>query len=151
MIRDHHDDPLLGHLGVSKTLELIQRVYAAPNLRASVEQYIKEYICCQQNKSIRHVKYGQIQFTEVLDTLWKDVTMDFVIKLPRSVNPVTNDKYDSIIVIVDKLTKYAIIILYKESYNASQLGFILLDRLIRDHSIPELITSDRDKLFTLNY
>ncbi len=77
--------------------------------------------------------------------------MDFIIKLPRLVNPVTNDKYDLIIVIVDKLTKYAIIILYKESYNASQLGFILLDRLIRDYSIPELITSDRDKLFTLNY
>jgi len=77
--------------------------------------------------------------------------MDFIIKLPRLVNPVTNDKYDLIIVIVDKLTKYAIIILYKESYNASQLGFILLDRLIRDHGIPESITLDRDKLFTSNY
>ena len=45
--------------------------------------------------------------------------MDFIIKLPRLVNPVTNDKYDLIIVIVDKLTKYTIIIPYKESYNAS--------------------------------
>ncbi len=42
-------------------------------------------------------------------------------------------------------------ILYKENYNASQLSFILLDRLIRDYSIPESITLDRDKLFTLNY
>ncbi len=77
--------------------------------------------------------------------------IDFIIKLPQLVNPVTNDKYDLIIVIIDKLTKYAIIILYKESYNASQLGFILLDRLIRDYSIPELITLNRDKLFILNY
>ncbi len=77
--------------------------------------------------------------------------MDFIIKLPQLVNPVTNDKYDSIIVIIDKLTKYAIIILYKESYNASQLEFILLDRLIRDYGIPESITSDRAKLFILNY
>ncbi len=45
--------------------------------------------------------------------------MDFIIKLPRLVNLVTNNKYDLIIVIVDKLTKYTIIILYKESYNAS--------------------------------
>ena len=45
--------------------------------------------------------------------------MDFIMKLPRLVNPVTNDKYDLIIIIVDKLTKYTIIILYKESYNAS--------------------------------
>ncbi len=44
--------------------------------------------------------------------------MDFIIKLPRLVNLVTNNKYDLIIVIVDKLTKYTIIILYKESYNA---------------------------------
>jgi len=45
--------------------------------------------------------------------------MDFIMKLPRLVNLVTNNKYDLIIVIVDKLTKYTIIILYKESYNAS--------------------------------
>ena len=77
--------------------------------------------------------------------------MDFIIKLPQLVDLVTNDKYDLIIVIVDKLTKYAIIILYKESYSTSQLGFILLDRLIRDYSIPESITLDRDKLFILNY
>ena len=45
--------------------------------------------------------------------------MDFVVKLPRLVDPVINDRYDLIIVIVNKLTKYAIIILYKETYNAS--------------------------------
>ncbi len=72
-------------------------------------------------------------------------------KLLRLVNPVINNKYDSIIVIIDKLTKYAIIVPYKESYDASQLEFLLLDRLIRDYSILELITSNRDKLFILNY
>ena len=40
---------------------------------------------------------------------------------------------------------------FKEKYNAEQLAFLLLDRLIRDYSIPESITSDRDKLFTSNY
>jgi hypothetical protein len=73
------------------------------------------------------------------------------VKLLRLVNPVINNKYDSIIVIIDKLTKYAIIVPYKESYDASQLEFLLLDRLIRDYSILELITSNRDKLFILNY
>ena len=72
-------------------------------------------------------------------------------KLPRLVNLVTNNKYNLIIVIIDKLTKYTIIILYKETYNATQLGFILLDRLVRDYNVPELITLDRDKLFTLSY
>jgi hypothetical protein len=74
-----------------------------------------------------------------------------MVKLPPSINPVIKITYDLIIVIVDKLTKYAIIIPFKETYNASELGWVILDRLIRDHGIPKSITSDRDKLFTLNY
>ena len=37
VIRDHHDDPLQGYPGVSKTMELLERGYAAPKLRARVE------------------------------------------------------------------------------------------------------------------
>ncbi len=77
--------------------------------------------------------------------------MDFVIKLPESKDLVTGGTFNSIIVIVDKLTKYTILIPYKETYKAYQLGFILLDRLIRDHGIPESITLDRDRLFTSHY
>ena len=77
--------------------------------------------------------------------------IDFIIKLPRSGDPVSKDKYDTIIVIVDKLIKYSILVLFKETYKADQLGFMLLNRLIRDYSIPRTIISDRDKLFTLNY
>ena len=74
-----------------------------------------------------------------------------MVKLPKSKDPVTQDTFDLIMVIVDKLTKYTIIVLFRELYKADQLAFILLDRLIRDYSIPKLITSDRDKLFTSNY
>ena len=52
---------------------------------------------------------------------------------------------------MDKLIKYTIIVLFKETYRVDQLAFILLDRLIRDYSIPKTIISDRDKLFTSNY
>ena len=77
--------------------------------------------------------------------------MDFVVKLPKSKDPVTGDTFDSIMVIVDKLTKYAVLIPYKETYKAYQLGFILLDKLIRDHGIPESIILDRDRLFISYY
>ena len=77
--------------------------------------------------------------------------MDFITKLPKSKDPTTTEVYDAIMVIVDRLTKYVIMLPFKEKYNAEQLAFLLLDRLIRDHGIPESITSDRDKLFTSNY
>ena len=77
--------------------------------------------------------------------------MDFITKLPKSNGPVTRITYNSIMVIVDRFTKYLIVILFKETYTAEQLGYLLLDRLVRDHGVPITIITDRDKLFTSNY
>ena len=52
---------------------------------------------------------------------------------------------------VDKLIKYLLIIPFKESYNAEQLRFVLLNILVRDHGLPKAIILDRDKLFISNY
>ena len=77
--------------------------------------------------------------------------MNFIIKLSESEELITEVTYDSILMIIDKLIKYSHLISFKESYSADQLGFIVLDRLIRYHDISEGMTSDRDKLFTSNY
>ena len=70
------------------------------------------------------------------------MTIDFIIKLLKLVYLVTKKKYNSILVVVDKLTKYSLIILFKEYYNAEQLRFILLDTLVKDYRLPKLITLD---------
>jgi hypothetical protein len=77
--------------------------------------------------------------------------MDFVTGLLLSKNPAIGLSYNSIFVIVDRFTKYTLMISYRRDYNAVQLAHILKDRLIRDYSIPKTIVSDRDKLFTSNY
>ncbi len=77
--------------------------------------------------------------------------MDFITKLPKSTNPATGERYDSILVMVNKLTKYSHIIACKEKCTAEQLRYIVLDRLIRYHDIPKGLINDRDKLFTSNY
>ena len=82
---------------------------------------------------------------------WNEVTMDFIVKLPKSIDPATAVEYDSILVMVDRLTKYAHFIPCKETINAEQLGYLVLDRLIRYHGIPASFITDRDKLFTSNY
>jgi len=77
--------------------------------------------------------------------------MNFIIKLPKSTNSATEDKYDSILMMVDKLIKYSHIIACKEKFTAEQLEYIVLNRLIRYHDILKELISDRDKLFTSNY
>ena len=77
--------------------------------------------------------------------------MDFIIKLLKLKDLTININYDSIIVIVDRLTKYTILILFKKLYIASQIVYILLDKIVRKYRMPKTITLDRDKLFTLNF
>jgi hypothetical protein len=47
---------------------------------------------------------------ELLSELWTDISMDFVTGLPLSKDPATGLSYDSILVIVDCFTKYALMI-----------------------------------------
>ncbi len=77
--------------------------------------------------------------------------MNFIIKLPKSTNLATKERYDSILVMIDKLIKYLYIIACKEKFIVEQLEYIVLNRLIRYHNILKELINDRDKLFTSNY
>ena len=151
VISNHHDDPLHGHPGITRTMELIKRHYEFPNMRNKVGKFIKNCVSCQQNKHSTHAKYGEAQAMEPPTAPWTNITMDFVTQLPSSKDPVTGYNYDSIFVVVDRFTKYAEMIPFRHSYTAEQLAHVFKDRIIRYHGIPESIISDRDKLFTSNY
>jgi hypothetical protein len=57
---------------------------------------------------------------------WRSITLDFVIKLPLSEDLVTKVKYNSILIIINWLTKYAYFINYLESSNAKDLVYTFL-------------------------
>jgi hypothetical protein len=151
IIREHHDDPLHGHPGITRTMELIQRQYQFPDMKDKVTKFIKQCVPCQQNKHSTHAKYGEMQTIQAPKAPWTDITMDFVTQLPVSVDPATGYAYDSIFVVVDRHTKYAEMIPFRHNYSAEKLAHVFKDRIIRYHGIPETIISDRDKLFTSNF
>ena len=82
---------------------------------------------------------------------WQEITMDFKVKLPLSKDTITGIKYDSILVVVDRLTKYAHFIPWKEKGNAKNLAKVILKEIIANHGIPQSIISDKDKLFTSKF
>ena len=77
--------------------------------------------------------------------------MDFIVKLPLSKDTITDIKYDSILVVVDRLTKYAHFIRWKEKGNAKDLTKVILKKIIPNHGTLQSIISDRDKLFTSKF
>ena len=72
--------------------------------------------------------------------------MDFITKLPR--NP---RKYDSIWVIVDRLTKSANFIPICETYTVERLDEIYIKEVVSLHEIPIDIISDRDSRFNSRF
>ena len=66
-------------------------------------------------------------------------------------DPITKEVYDSIIVVVNRYTKYSIIIPFKEKYNTVQLVYLFLNKVIKIRGFLKEIISDRDKLFTSAY
>jgi len=71
--------------------------------------------------------------------------------LLKSTNLATKNRYNLILIIVNKLTKYLYIIVYKEKFIIEQLKYIILNRLIQYYNIFKKLTSNRDKLFIFNY
>ena len=72
--------------------------------------------------------------------------MDFVVGLPK-----TMGKYDSIWVIVDRLTKSAHFIPVKVTYNVEKLAKIYISEIVRLHGVPLSIISDRGTQFTSKF
>ncbi len=69
----------------------------------------------------------------------------------KSTNLATKDRYNLILIIVDKFIKYLYIIVCKEKFIVEQLKYILLNRLIQYYNIFKRLISNRDKLFIFNY
>ncbi|GJT10218.1 putative reverse transcriptase domain-containing protein [Tanacetum coccineum] len=77
---------------------------------------------------------------------WEKITMDFVSGLPR-----TPSGYDSIWVIVDRLTKSAHFLPMKKTDSIEKLAQLYLKEIVCKHGVPTSIISDRDSLFTSRF
>ena len=77
--------------------------------------------------------------------VWRDVSMDFIEGLPKS------DRYNVILVVVDRLTKYAHFIPVKHPYTASTIAQAFLDNVVKLHGLPNSIVSDKDTVFVSHF
>jgi hypothetical protein len=74
------------------------------------------------------------------------VTIDFIAKLPR-----TMKQHDSIMVVVDKLTKATHFIPVKTTHKETNTVEIDMEKVARLHGVPKAIISDKDSTFTFKF
>ena len=146
----HNDDPLAGYFGIEKTRELVAQKYYWEMLCHNVEEYVRGCDVCLASKAVRHKPYGELQLLPVRTHRWKDLSMDFVTRLPISIDW-TGDSYDSILVIVDQLTKMGHYKPVKVTIDAPELAEVILDVVVRQHGLSNSIVSDQGSIFTSKF
>ncbi len=146
-----HDDRADKHLEVKRTEDLVQRRHNISNLRDQIIKYIVRCNSCHRNKIQRDKRYDEVTQLNTLNAPWESITMNFITKLPISKNLAWGVKFNSILTIVDRLTKYTMFIPFKKTATAPVLTYIILQELVSNHGLSKEFIINRDKLFTSKF
>ncbi|KAI9161439.1 hypothetical protein LWI28_017483 [Acer negundo] len=99
----------------------------------------------QKVKYYQRRPMGLLQPLLIPEKIWEDLTMDFVEGLPSS------GGYESILVVVDRLSKSAHFIPLRHLFTASSVAKAFVDNVVKLHRIPRSIVTDRGKLFMSSF
>ena len=102
-----------------------------PKMYDDVINFVNQCRVCQENKSPNSLPAGELQPLEILDRCWDEVTCDFVSELPTS-----GAGFDTVLVIVDKLSKRAIFIPTTKNGTAQDVAQLFQDKLYSTHGVP---------------
>jgi hypothetical protein len=146
VLQEAHYTPYTIHPGSTKMYQDLKTQYWWPGMKGDVATYVARCLTCQQVKAEHQRPGGLLQQMEVPAWKWDEITMDFIVGLPK-----TAIGFDSIWVIVDRLTKSAHFIPVKASYTAEKLAWIYHKEVVRLHGVPKSIISDRGSVFTSRF
>ncbi|KAJ1037742.1 hypothetical protein NDA10_007848 [Ustilago hordei] len=141
-----HDGITAGHVGRDATIKAAQRHYWWPNMTAWIADYVASCPVCARYKAPRHRPYGLLQPLATPDRPWGSISLDFIEGLPPS-KKYDSKTYDSILVIVDRLTKFAILAPTHKTVTAKQTAVLLYGHMVRLFGYPDHMVSDRGRQF----
>ncbi|GJZ61923.1 putative reverse transcriptase domain-containing protein [Tanacetum coccineum] len=134
------------HLGSDKMYQDMKKLYWWPDMKAYIATYVSKCLTCARVKAEHQRPSGLLVQPEIPQWKWDNITMDFITKLPKS-----SQGYDTIWVIIDRLTKSAIFVPMRETDPMEKLERMYLKEIVTRHGIPVLIICDRDPRFASNF
>ncbi|GJU66030.1 putative reverse transcriptase domain-containing protein [Tanacetum coccineum] len=146
IMHESHKSKYSIHPGSDKMYQDMKKLYWWPNMKANIATYVSKCLTCAKVKAEHQRPSGLLVQPEIPQWKWDNITMDFVTKLPKS-----SQGYDTIWVIVDRLTKSAIFVPMRETDPLEKLARMYLKEVVTRHGIPVLIICDRDPRFASHF
>ncbi|GJR93443.1 putative reverse transcriptase domain-containing protein [Tanacetum coccineum] len=123
-----------------------EAIIGCPIVKVDIATYVSKCLTCAKVKAEHQRPSGLLVQPKIPEWKWDNITMDFVTKLPKS-----SQGYDTIWVIVDRLTKSAIFTPIRETDPLDKLARMYLKEVVTRHGIPVSIICDRDPRFASNF
>jgi hypothetical protein len=140
---------MLGTHNIKKKIVVVKRQYFCLVMKKDVVDYISRCLECNKVKDKHKHPIGLLQPFPIPNYKWEVVTIDFITIITKL--PLTVKQHDSIMVVVDKITKVAHFILVKITHKQDKIIRIYMRKNYRLHGVPKAIVSNRYPKFTSNF
>ena len=137
-MQELHSTPYSAHPGIQRTLGKVRRSFFWKGMTGDIRSFVENCPVCQMEKSDHTLSKGKLQSTQIPETKWSDISIDFVTDLPKS-----SRNRDSILVVVDKATRMVHLAPCSKGINATDTARLLWNTVVKLHGVPRVIYSDR--------
>ncbi|KAL4384307.1 hypothetical protein GQ457_15G015210 [Hibiscus cannabinus] len=141
LLREFHSSKVGGHAGIHRSYQRLAANFFWVNMRSDVRQFVRQCQVCQRMKTESLLPAGLLQPLPIPQQVFEDISLDFILGLPKS-----NGK-ETILVVVDRLTKYGHFFALPKHLDSKSVAAVLINGVVKLHGIPRSMVSDRDRLF----
>jgi hypothetical protein len=146
ILKETHEAAYSIHPGSEKMYQDLKKRFWWYGMKREIAEYVARCDSCQRIKAEHQRPAGLLQPLQIQRWKWDEIGMDFIVDLPR-----TRAGYDSIWVVLDRLTKATHFIPVKTTYSSAVLVELYMSRIVCLHGIPKKIISDRGTQFTSHF
>ena len=146
VITELHGIPYSSHPGIQRTIQKVRRHFFWKGMTGHIREFVESCPVCQIEKTDHTLSRGMLQSTAIPEKKWSEVSLDFITDLP-----VTKNKKDSILTVVDKATRMVHLIPCKKSITAAETAKLYWDHVVKLHGVPMVLYSDRGTQFTSSF
>ena len=142
ILREAHRTPYTVHPGETKMYRDLKQSFWWKRMKVDIAKYVASCGICQKVKAEHQRPAGLLKPLEIPEWKWENITMDFVVGLPRSPRG-----KGAFWVVIDKLTKVIHFIPMKTTNSAIVLVPLFIKGIMRLHGVSKSIVSDQDFKF----
>ncbi|WVZ97670.1 hypothetical protein U9M48_043184 [Paspalum notatum var. saurae] len=146
ILKEAHETAYSIHPGSVKMYQDLKQKFWWYGMKREVAEYVALCDVCQRVKAEHQKLAGLLQPLKIPEWKWEEIGMDFIVGLLC-----TQSGFDSIWVVVDRLTKVAHFIPIKTTYSGAKLAELYMSRIVCLHGVPKKIVSDHGTQFTSHF